>query len=160
MKEIAVLNFKRAKTVGWIVLAAAAIYWAIVLHPAVEPLGPPPAKAVGFAQVTTDRLFLPKSGTAWYVRLIAVSDLRIWDQDGQKMSSTTTWANSALAMTDATATLGGWTVVLPADLPPDRYYAMFCDQAGASAASTDWDDGNPIVVIRWIGGAIAEISQF
>lgn len=123
-------------------------------------LGTQSARAAGWMAITTNKLLLPKSGTAWYIRLIAADDLRIWDNSALGLSAGTTWANSKVAMSDETTTVGGWTVTIPSTLPSREYYVMPCDQTGGTAVYTDWVESNPMLVIQWSGGAIQSIRSF
>lgn len=94
--------------------------------------------AVGNSYI--DRIFADvngHTGNVYYFRIVRRGDGKIWDNVAEELSDTTSWANSAIAMTEK-GTTGQYPVVIPEDLIAGHTYEITVYlRAGGSPANTD-----------------------
>lgn len=76
------------------------------------------------------------NGAQYYYRVVRRGDGKIWDDVAKAFSDTTTWAASAISMSEK-GTTGEFPVVIPADFPADTYDIIIYTWAGSSPANTD-----------------------
>jgi len=91
---------------------------------------------MGGIAIHTRTLLNLNEGSNWYARILNATTLQIWDGASKKLSSDVSWADSALSMTNATATIGGWTLTLPEELPAGMYYIIFYQSASPSSSDS------------------------
>jgi hypothetical protein len=92
------------------------------------------------------------TGNTYYFRLVRRGDAKIWDNVAQELATAPTWADSAIAMTDAQST-GDYPVVIPSEVTAGHDYSVIIYlQAGGSPANTDDAQDNYIQKIGDIFG--------
>lgn len=83
------------------------------------------------------KILTTRSGSNFYARIVRVSDLGIWDTAAEALAAAPTWANTDIALADATATAGGYTLTIPSALDEwGWYYAFFYDSASPASSNT------------------------
>lgn len=86
-----------------------------------------------------DRIFFDAQGytsNTYYFRIIRRSDNYIWDTVAEAFAIDTTWANSAIEMSDAQMN-GQYPVIIPADFPSSTYEITIYLQVGSAPAASD-----------------------
>ena len=77
------------------------------------------------------------TGGTYYFRLIRISDGYIWNVQTGKYAIDTSWADSAVSMTEREVNLGQYPINLPANIDAAKHDLVTYVQAGGSPATSD-----------------------
>ncbi len=102
----------------------------------------------------TYQIVFYRASANWYIRFVKFEEGKVWDKNADSLSLTTTWLNSAIALTFS-AIIGGHPIAFPTNLPLGTYDMLFYN-AAIPAVSDIVQVGKRIV---YIGNSLSELPQ-
>ena len=79
------------------------------------------------------------AGTAPYVRLVNVDQMRTYDATAAELSATPTWTDTDIGLVDDTAYSGAWYFKMPATVPNGTYDLLVYDASVAAGSRSNAD---------------------